>query len=82
MTKPHGRNVEQKKPDTKGYLPRDSVYINFTNKENYSVVIKVTIIVTSKWYGAEVGLWSKGASGVLEMFPILIHVIGGYRGIR
>ena len=46
------------------------------------MVIKVTIIVTSKWYGAEVGLWSKGASGVLEMFPILIHVIGGYRGIR
>ena len=31
---PHGGNVEQKKPDTKGYLPGHSVYINFTNKQN------------------------------------------------
>ena len=39
MNKPHGCNVEQKKPDTQGYLLHDSVYIDFTSKQNSSVVL-------------------------------------------
>lgn len=65
-------HIEQKKPGTKVYLLYDSIYMNFKNRQNQTIIIEVRREVTSLFpfcvNRQVVLIGRRGLSGVIEMF--------------
>lgn len=64
-------NAERNKPDTEKYIFSGSIYINFKNRQNQSILIEISMVVTfgikkigngRKVEGGSQGYWSCSVS--------------------